>query len=332
MPHALAVPRRRLSAAMRRHRAGGQRARRHRPGPDRLLCHRRRAARRSGRLITRRRRRRSPSRRRCTARTRRTVVHVPEAGSAAAAARREGDRDGSTGDIALQADANPHGAASADDRPALPGNRRRDRRRRGPARFRHSRRGLDKEAIAAELAARIGAQRRRHRALDHRRGTLANPGLVKTMSVKPPMGQRPRSACRHRGAGPPAVRRHPCAQHRRDRPGRRHQHREEGQDQPSRPHRAGLIRREQAGESRPQPEETHVHQLVSTHGLHDHLSAPDVVVVDASWYLPAQNRNAQAEYAEGHIPGAVYFDIDEIADTSSGLPHMMPSAGGIRPP
>ncbi len=65
--------------------------------------------------------------------------------------------------------------------------------------------------------------------------------------------------------------------------------------------------------------------LVSTQWLADHLTAPDVVVVDASWYLPAQNRNARAEYAEGHIPGAVYFDIDEIADTSSGLPHMMPS-------
>ena len=40
--------------------------------------------------------------------------------------------------------------------------------------------------------------------------------------------------------------------------------------------------------------------LVSTQWLADHLSAPDVVVVDASWYLPAQNRNARAEYAEGH--------------------------------
>ena len=72
--------------------------------------------------------------------------------------------------------------------------------------------------------------------------------------------------------------------------------------------------------------------LVSTQWLADHLTAPDVVVVDASWYLPAQNRNARAEYAEGHIPGAVYFDIDEIADTSSGLPHMMPSVRGIRAP
>ncbi len=54
--------------------------------------------------------------------------------------------------------------------------------------------------------------------------------------------------------------------------------------------------------------------LVSTAVAADHLSAPDVVVVDASWYLPAQNRDAKAEYAAGHIPGAVYFDIDEIAD------------------
>lgn len=46
--------------------------------------------------------------------------------------------------------------------------------------------------------------------------------------------------------------------------------------------------------------------------------------VDASWYLPDQNRDAKAEFRAGHIPGAVYFDIDEIADRSSDLPHMLP--------
>lgn len=65
--------------------------------------------------------------------------------------------------------------------------------------------------------------------------------------------------------------------------------------------------------------------FVSTQWLQDHLTAPDLVVVDASWYLPTQNRDARVEYREGHIPGAVFFDIDEIADTSSGLPHMLPS-------
>jgi len=65
--------------------------------------------------------------------------------------------------------------------------------------------------------------------------------------------------------------------------------------------------------------------LVSTDWLADHLQAPDVRVVDASWYLPAMNRDPKAEYAEAHIPGAVYFDIDEIADTNSAYPHALPS-------
>ena len=55
------------------------------------------------------------------------------------------------------------------------------------------------------------------------------------------------------------------------------------------------------------------------------LGAPGFRVVDASWYLPAQNRNAAEEYAAGHIPGAVFFDQDVIADHSTGLPHTIPS-------
>lgn len=66
--------------------------------------------------------------------------------------------------------------------------------------------------------------------------------------------------------------------------------------------------------------------LVSTEWLAAHLSAPDVRVVDATWLMPHVKRNARAEYEACHIPGAVYFDIDEIADTESTLPHMLPSA------
>lgn len=66
--------------------------------------------------------------------------------------------------------------------------------------------------------------------------------------------------------------------------------------------------------------------LVSTEWLADHLKAPDLRIVDASWYLPAMNRSGKQEYAQAHIPGAVYFDIDDIADTDSGLPHMLPSS------
>ncbi|MBB4051959.1 thiosulfate/3-mercaptopyruvate sulfurtransferase [Devosia subaequoris] len=65
--------------------------------------------------------------------------------------------------------------------------------------------------------------------------------------------------------------------------------------------------------------------FVTTDWLAQHLKDPDVVVVDASWHLPNGARNAQAEYLAGHIPGAVFFDIDGIADTSSDLPHMLPS-------
>jgi thiosulfate/3-mercaptopyruvate sulfurtransferase len=65
--------------------------------------------------------------------------------------------------------------------------------------------------------------------------------------------------------------------------------------------------------------------IVSTAWLAERLTAPDVRVVDASWYLPQMRRDAKAEYQAAHIPGAVYFDVDEIADTASGLPHMLPS-------
>ena len=66
--------------------------------------------------------------------------------------------------------------------------------------------------------------------------------------------------------------------------------------------------------------------LVSTDWLAERLKAPDIVVVDGSWYLPAMNRDPEAEYRQGHIPGAVRFDIDSIKDKDSPLPHMMPSA------
>jgi len=65
--------------------------------------------------------------------------------------------------------------------------------------------------------------------------------------------------------------------------------------------------------------------LVSTDWLGDNLKAPNLAVIDASWYLPAQNRDGKAEYLDAHIPGAVHFDIEEISDRSSSLPHMMPS-------
>jgi thiosulfate/3-mercaptopyruvate sulfurtransferase len=64
--------------------------------------------------------------------------------------------------------------------------------------------------------------------------------------------------------------------------------------------------------------------LKSTEWLAGELGKPNVVVVDGSFYLPAHKRDAKAEYLAGHIPGAVFFDIDKIADHSSDLPHMLP--------
>ncbi|WP_457796027.1 3-mercaptopyruvate sulfurtransferase [Methylocystis sp. S23] len=65
--------------------------------------------------------------------------------------------------------------------------------------------------------------------------------------------------------------------------------------------------------------------FVSTQWLSENLASPDILAFDASWHMPAANRNARAEYEAGHIPGAVFFDIDGVADHSTGLPHMLPS-------
>ncbi len=64
--------------------------------------------------------------------------------------------------------------------------------------------------------------------------------------------------------------------------------------------------------------------LVSTEWLAQHLKDPDLRIFDASWYLPETGRNAKEEYAAAHIPGARFFDIDEISDNRSELPHMAP--------
>lgn len=66
--------------------------------------------------------------------------------------------------------------------------------------------------------------------------------------------------------------------------------------------------------------------FVSTEWLAEHLKKPDVAIVDASWYLPTAKRDAHAEYLAGHVPGALFFDIDAIADRTTTLPHMLPTA------
>jgi thiosulfate/3-mercaptopyruvate sulfurtransferase len=66
--------------------------------------------------------------------------------------------------------------------------------------------------------------------------------------------------------------------------------------------------------------------LVSPQWVAQQLGSPALAIVDASWHLPTARRDPRAEFAQGHIPGAVFFDIDAISDPASGLPHMLPDA------
>ncbi len=69
--------------------------------------------------------------------------------------------------------------------------------------------------------------------------------------------------------------------------------------------------------------------IVSTEWLAAHLGEPGLVVVDASWYLAAMQRDAHAEYSAGHIPGALFWDVDRLSDQRSSLPHMLPDAATL---
>ncbi len=68
------------------------------------------------------------------------------------------------------------------------------------------------------------------------------------------------------------------------------------------------------------------HDLVSTDWLAMRLNSPDIVIIDASWHLPAAKRDAKAEFEKEHIPGARFYDIDAGANPDSSLPHMFPTA------
>ena len=67
------------------------------------------------------------------------------------------------------------------------------------------------------------------------------------------------------------------------------------------------------------------HWIVETDWLASHLSSPDLIILDGSWHLPTANRDAKKEYLAEHIPGALFFDIDDLSDEKSPLPHMLPS-------
>lgn len=65
--------------------------------------------------------------------------------------------------------------------------------------------------------------------------------------------------------------------------------------------------------------------LVETDWLNDRLSDPQVIIFDATWYLPGTQTDARQQYLEEHIPNALFFDIDDISDLTSALPHMLPN-------
>ncbi len=66
--------------------------------------------------------------------------------------------------------------------------------------------------------------------------------------------------------------------------------------------------------------------LISSQWLNERINTPDLIILDCSWYLPAQQRDPNQEYSQGHIAGAQFFDINAISDHSNPLPHMLPSA------
>ncbi|MEA3038994.1 MAG: thiosulfate/3-mercaptopyruvate sulfurtransferase [Sphingomonadales bacterium] len=65
--------------------------------------------------------------------------------------------------------------------------------------------------------------------------------------------------------------------------------------------------------------------LVSTEWLAGELGAPDLGILDSTWFLPAEKRDARAEYEAGHIAGAAFVDLDDVSDPDSPFPHMLPS-------
>ena len=72
-----------------------------------------------------------------------------------------------------------------------------------------------------------------------------------------------------------------------------------------------------------------VNPLVSTEWLAKELGAPDLRVLDGTWHMPQLKRDPRAEFAQAHIPGAGFFDIDAVADHSTSLPHMLPDAAAF---
>src|SRR5215472_1560598 len=295
--HRLPVSRRFISEGLQRHRGRAHRRRRRHARSYRVLRRLRWPARRSRRAGDGDRRHHS---------NRQCELHRPrEKRDRASAGRHHRPQSQNRRDrarrhrlgFALRPHAHAHRAASALGGAALSGDWRRGRRRRRTARLRHSR-GRPRQDHVGQAADR----------------------------------RRTRQAHRDRRIRPAALRRHPRAYDERDRQRARHADRKEGQAEPSGADcvcLATLLARRAAHVSArtiPMPHEPSSRWLVSTDWLAERLGASDTVVVDGSSYLATMQRDAAAEYLAGHIPGAVRFDIDAIADHSNPLPHMLPDA------
>ena len=172
---------------------------------------------------------------------------------------------------------------------------------------------LDKDHINRELARLIGEDKPvQPRWIDDAE-LAARPELVRTMSVKPPSGQGKVRLLDIEG-----VDLQPCGgTHvaRTSEIGAIEVAKIENKGRQNRRVNLALRRLTEIHMPYANPD-----ALVSTDWLAAHLNSPDVRIVDGSWYLPAQKRDPKAEYAAGHIPGAVFFDIDEISDDTSPYP------------
>src|SRR6185437_4509478 len=165
---------------------------------------------------------------------------------------------------------------------------------------------------------------RRDAALDQRRGAHGAARAGAHHVGEAADGTGPRASPRHRRRRSPALRRHAFEAHRRDRPRRGHQDREQGQAEPPRRHRLRRLTARKGGEKTAMPY-ANPDALVSTEWLAAHLDAPDLRIVDGTFTLPGVTPTGHQLYLERHIPGAVFFDIDDIADERNPLPHMLPS-------
>ena len=309
MPDRLLYRDRRLSPlTARATRARRQRARRHRARPHRVLCGRRRPAGRQAAARDEGGRMPASPPTVYDDQHKTEIVHVPAEGAARGRRRRDRHARYSTGTRAT-AHAHAHGAASAVRHAALSGHRRRGRARTTAGSISTSRTPASTRTSSPRTQR---ADRGRHPVTERwitDAELEANPGLVSTMSVKPPMGTgRVRLLIGENGASTCS----PAAARMCDRTG------EIGPVVVTKIEKKGKQNRRIRVARSPEIGGTSdsMRRIASPlarrpHWLAEHLNAPDLVVLDGSLHLPTAKRDAKAEFLPAHIPGALFFDIDD---------------------